>query len=199
MKVEYKIILLFFLLLNTTFAKAQDTAAINKKLHYRITIGTGLGSGPSNEDYYGVGIMSEFSIQRKNSIYALKILRVEQLETSRVAQPLNSNNCLDITYGKIFNKGPFLCSTSAGISFIEGIRIIQHLTTAGWDVIYNYEKTQLYTVGIPISAKIFWMPKKDNKRFGRGLGIELFANLNNKNTFYGMNICFQFILRNKIQ
>lgn len=199
---HFKIVgILFSLMINAGLVKSQDTLKTDKKFNCRLTIGVGMGSGPSQEDDYGIGIMGEFAVQRKNNVYALGIRRVEGLQILGVSHPTNSNNCLDITYGKVFTKGSFFSCISAGIGCIEGIRQGKYLSsTGGWFGDSYYEKIRFYTIGFPISAKIFWILS----RF-YGLGIELFVNIN-KNTFYGINFSHQFgklrpakIKRNKVK
>jgi hypothetical protein len=53
----------------------------------------------------------------------------------------------------------------------------------------DYEKVNYYSVGLPISFKLFFNSKKK-----RGWLLDIFGNINNKISFGGINIANQFIV-----
>ncbi len=170
-------------------SKAQDSLRMHKKLNYRLTIGAGFGSGyPSQEENDGISVTGEFAIQREKNVYALGIRSVFEFDLLSTSYPNNSISSIDITYGKVLINGKFFSSISAGIGFIEGIERGKYLSRdgTGWFAPRYYEKIRFYTIGIPITAKMFWVPL----RF-YGIGLELYANIN-KNPFYEINFCHQF-------
>src|ERR1035437_2442894 len=78
---HFKIVgILFSLMLNISLVKAQDTSKIDKTLYYRLTIGSGIGSGPFRGDNFGIGIMGDLELQRKNNLYAIGIHHTEEFE-----------------------------------------------------------------------------------------------------------------------
>lgn len=171
-------------------SKAQDSFRKHKKLNYRLTIGAGFGSGyPSQEENDGISVTAEFAIQREKNVYALGLRSVFEFDFLSTSYPNNSISSIDITYGKVLINGKFFSSISAGIGFIEGIEKGKFLSTdgTGWFAPHYYEKIRFYTIGIPITAKMFWVPL----RF-YGIGLELYVNINIKNTFYGIIFCHQF-------
>ncbi|MGI8584486.1 MAG: hypothetical protein ACR2KX_20035 [Chitinophagaceae bacterium] len=163
---------------------------MNKELYYRLTIGAGFGSGyPLQEENDGISVTGEFAIQREKNVYALGLRSVIEFDLFSTSYPNNSISSIDITYGKVLINGKFFSSVSAGIGFIEGITRGKYLSSGGpgWFDPDYYEKIRFYRIGIPISAKMFWVPL----RF-YGIGLELYVNINIKNTFYGIIFCHQF-------
>ena len=190
------LIITFLLFIPFISAKAQDSLSKRKELLYRFTMGMGIGTGYSLEnDAYGIVVMSEFAVQRENNVYALGIRRVEEFEILGASYPANSNNSLDITYGKVLTKGSLFSSISAGIAGVQRIRQGKYLYGGGWLGGGTYERITLYAIGVPISAKFFWIPKRSHgliKGLSAGFGLELFANIHAKSTFWGINLCSQF-------
>lgn len=180
---------LFLLLVSLGLGMAQDTLKINEKF-YRLTLGGGFGSGyPLQEDDFGIGGNLDFTIQKNNSIYTLGIRVVTEFVLFESSNVDNSINSVDLTYGKVFKGGCFFSSISAGIACVKSEHKGKLLSReGGWlFATYTYEKIKHYTIGFPLSVKIFWVPL----RF-YGLGTELYANLNTVNPFYGINFCHQF-------
>lgn len=188
---------LFFLLMNNNFISAQSTAidkkqdtTMDKKLYYRLTLGAGLGSGyPLQEDDFGIGGTVEFALQKQRNVYSLGIRGIQEFQIFDYSNVSNSVSSLDLCYGKSFGKRSFFASVSAGIglvTFVQQGKLIS--TSGGWFSSYsNYEKNTAHTIGVPISVKLFWVPLSFT-----GVGLELFANINSKNTFYGINFSRQF-------
>ena len=183
--------LLFFLLLNNPFIKAQDSIKTDKKFHYRFTLGLGIGSGyPLQEDDFSIGSTIEFSLQRQSKIYGLGLRNIREFEILSTSNVPNSVNSVDITYGRTYKKKFVSASISAGLGIIYRCTKGKLLsrTSEGWLSSYSkYEKIINYSVGLPVSAKLCWVPTGYY-----GLGIELYANFNIKKTFYGINLCHQF-------
>jgi hypothetical protein len=189
------LLFVFSILLLINHLRAQNSLKKNKELLYRFTMGMGIGSDPSQETKYGIGLMTEFAVQKKNNIYSLGVRRIEEFEIFGGGYPTISNNCLDITYGKALTIEPIFSSISVGLGCLKGIRQGKYLYGGGWLDRGHYENIQYYTVTFPMSAKIFWIPRKSHgliKGLNGGIGIEIFANFNSKQNFRGINLCTQF-------
>ncbi len=184
-----RILSLFLIVVALNSIKAQDTLQSNKKLYYRFTIGIGIGSGyPLQEDEYGIGANMEFAFQKNNAVYGLGARGLQEFDIFASSNIIPSISSIDITYGKSFNKKSFFVSVSVGAGWVTDVQPGKLLSYgSGFFGPDYYEKITNHTIGLPISAKIFWVPF----RF-YGIGLELYANINSKNTFYGINICHQF-------
>ncbi|MEO6327683.1 MAG: hypothetical protein ABIO55_02070 [Ginsengibacter sp.] len=181
--------ILFFLTLNICFANSQDTLGVEKKVYFRAAFGLGVGSGfPLQEDALGIAANIDFDLQKNRSVYTLGARQIGEFQLFNNSNINNAVNSLDVKYGRVF-KGSFFSSISAGIAWVIGVQKGQLLSReGGWFSSFSkYEKITYYTIGLPISAKILWMPIKSY-----GLGAELYVNINAKNPFYGINFCHQF-------
>lgn len=183
------IAILIYVLFNCTFIKAQDTLTEDKKLYYRLTLGAGIGAGYPQQDGFGTGGTLEFALQKQKNAYSIGVRGIEEFEIFAYSNVPNSINSIDITYGKVFKNKSFYTSISAGAGLVTGVQKGKFISgSGGWfNSNSNYEKITHHTIGFPISAKIFWVPLSFT-----GVGLELYANINSKNTFYGINLCRQF-------
>ena len=195
---HFKFLTVLFLFINTGLVNAQDTLQIDKKLYYRVTIGAGIGYGyPLQEKHdFGIGANIEFALQKQMAVYGLGARGLQEFQIFAYANVTNSVSSIDMTYGRIFKKGAFFTSVSGGIGLVIGVQQGKLLSSGGggFHSYSYYEKLVYHTIGFPLSAKIFWMPRKNNgliKNLSGGLGIELFVNINSQKTFYGINLCTQ--------
>ena len=187
---KFQALLLLIALLHGNFIKAQDTSKIAIPLYYRLTLGGGLGKGyPLAENDFGIGGIIEFAVQKKTSIYSFGIRGLGELAIFDQSNVNNSISSAEITYGKVFQARSFFAALSAGAGYISALQKGELLSReGGWfSSVSTYQKISYHTIGFPIAAKIFWLPARVY-----GIGIELYVNINSRNTFYGINFCHQF-------
>lgn len=169
---------------------AQDTSVRTKKILSRLTLAGGLGLGvPEQRGNYGFGSYVEFAIQKRESLYAIGVRELIEFDIFSTSNVQNKVGSVDLTYGKAYTKGNFYASLNAGFGYttvvVKGSLISRQ---GGWLFSHSiYEKLSANTIGIPISCKIMWLPAKFY-----GIGLELYANLNGVNSFYGFNMAHQF-------
>lgn len=182
--------LFLFLLTFSHHSYSQDTLSLKVPLPFRITIGFGLGKGyPFQEDVdYGVGGTIEFAVMKKNTLYAIgarSLTEFNLLGSSNVYKTVSS---YDFSYGKMLTGGKLFTSISAGVGLVRGKYPGKFIRNVGNTFFDNsiYEKITYTTIGIPLSVKGIWVP---GHTFG--IGLELYANFNSKNIFYGINLSQQ--------
>lgn len=92
----------------------------------------------------------------------------------------------DLTVGRVLKNNNFFSSLNLGIGYVDG---------ETWhELADGYESKRYKTIGFPISIKGFVVPF----RF-YGLGIDLYANINKKSSFYGVNLCHQVGLLKRVK
>lgn len=186
---------LFFLLLFLfTFARssyAQDNSPSKKPFPFRITLGFGLGKGyPYQEEgSYGVGGLIEFAVKKKNTLYAIGARSVTELNLLGSSNVYKTISSYDFSLGKMLTDGKIFTSISTGVGLVRGKYPGKFIRNEGNTFFDNsiYEKITYTTIGIPISIKGIWVPRRTY-----GTGLELYANFNSKNIFYGINLSQQF-------
>ena len=173
--------LILFLLCHTN-SGAQDSNKIEKNIYY-LSIGGGVGSGyPLQEKDHGISATIELSLQRSKAVYSLGVRGVGEL--SLFANVNNSIRSFDILYGRAYKIRRFYSSISAGVGAVTTITRGERRSGLFGN---NYERVSVHTIGFPISAKALWLPSSYI-----GLGAEVFANHNNRTSFYGVNFCIRF-------
>ncbi|MEO6818259.1 MAG: hypothetical protein ABI266_07605 [Ginsengibacter sp.] len=182
--------LLIFLLTISTLSFSQDSSVIDKKIPYRITVGLGYGHGyPLQERDNAAGGSLEFSIKNKSILYSIGARTISKLTYFEGFDKFDhSISSYDLTAGKIFSKGKLFSTISAGVGLVRG-RFRGTFFSDG-DSYYLSSKGDKYTystIGFPVSLKGIWVPENNY-----GVGIELYANFNSKNIFYGINLSQQF-------
>ncbi len=168
---------------------AQDSLKTDNDKYYRVSWGAGIGSGfPLQENDMGFGGALEFAVQQKNSAYAVGGRIVSEFVLFDNSNVTNSIWSVDLTYGRAWKTKFFYGSISTGVGLVtteEEGKLLDY--SGGWFFgQYTYERVIHHTVGLPISGKFVWVPT----RF-YGVGIELFANINSRSTFYGVNTFHQ--------
>ncbi|HSN62153.1 MAG TPA: hypothetical protein VLR49_14535 [Ferruginibacter sp.] len=186
---KFHCLFLFIALLAGNCIKAQDSSKIAIPLYYRFTLGGGLGRGyPLQADDFGVGGLLEFALQKKTNIYSLGIRGLGELELFEQSNVNNSVSSAEIAYGKVFETRSFFATISAGVGYITVLQKGELLSReGGWfSSVNSYQKIVHHTIGLPVAAKIIWVPSRVY-----GIGTELYVNINSRNTFYGINFCQQ--------
>ncbi len=191
MNSSFKITLLIaVIILTVNYANGQDSSKVKTPMYYRLTVGGGTCTG-SNDEGYLFGFTMEFALQRKKTVYALGVKALGAIELLGTSNFQNNLNSVDLTYGKVFSHKSFFSSISGGVGYISRESKGALLARDGialFGIISNrtYEKIKTNSVGVPISLKTMWIPR----RYG-GVGFELYLNIN-ESTFYGINFCYQF-------
>lgn len=190
----YKTILPFLILLLYSFnIYAQKTSEINNKIYAKITLGAGLGSGlPQQINAIGICGLGEFNINKNRDFINIGTRGLQEFEIVSNSNVTNSASTIEITYGRLFQNDKFAFTTNIGLSyitFVEKGALLPRNTGFQVFTTYNYEKINYYTVGIPISVKLFFNSIKK-----RGWLIEPYLNVNTKIPFGGINIANQFIV-----
>ena len=169
---------------------AQDTSAPTKKILSRLTLAGGLGLGvPDQQGNYGFGSYVEFAIQKRESLYALGVRELIEFNFFSTSNVQNKVGSIDLTYGKAYTKKNFYASLNAGFGYTTVVVKGEFISRQGsWLFGHSiYDKLTKNTLGIPVSCKIMWLPAKFY-----GIGLEIYANLNRVNSFYGFNMAHQF-------
>ena len=174
---------LIILLCNTS-VKAQDSVRAGKNIYY-LTIGGGNGSGFPLQETNGISGMLELGLQKDKVIYGLGVRGVGEIDI--FSDVNNSMMSIDLTYGRVYKTRRLFSSISAGLGYVTAVTKGEFISSDGWFATHYYEKYTNHTIGFPISAKAFWLPSTYI-----GFGAEVFANLNNLNSFYGVNFSIQF-------
>ena len=180
--------ILLFLLVSFFLTQAQNNLR-NNDLLYSISIGAGIGKSPNFEDgKYGIGGMVEFNLQKNKSIATIGFRGTGEFQILGLTLPSRTMTSLDLLFGQL------LVDKKLSVSINTGIGIVGNLERG--DLLYaepglfgsvHYKKIKSYTVGLPISSKVLISL---SKHFG--LGLEGYININNKNTFYGLNLSASF-------
>ena len=187
-----KLLLLFTSLIFCCYSLQAQDSAKNNKFQYRIKAGFGIGTGYPHTEYYdgsaGISGCLEFAIQKKKMLYAVGVNSVGELQIISTSNVTPTVSSVDLKIGRVLKEDNIFISVNAGaglvITEIPG-KLIS--SGGGFFTQSKYERMSFYTIGIPISAQFFYIPKN---RFG--IGLELYANFNSHNTFYEMNLCFEF-------
>lgn len=163
---------------------AQDTLKKDKSLYYRAFIGMGSGSGRSlNTSNSPIGINLEFMVERNKTNFGIDI---RTLSTTKMSIMNDYIRSYDLTVGRVLKIKSLFSSLNLGIGYVDG---------ETWhELADGYESKRYKTIGFPVSVKVFIVPF----RF-YGLGVDLYANINKKSSFYGVNICHQFGLLRKVK
>lgn len=181
------LIFLLFLMTISTLSYAQDSSVVEKKIRYRITLGFGYGHGyPLQVRDDAVGGSLEFAIKNKSFLYAIGARAISKLTFfDGFDNFVHSISSYEFTMGKIFNKGQLFSTISAGVGLVNGR--IGGLFYVDGDPYFSSDKYTYSTIGFPVSLKGIWVPGTNY-----GVGVELYANFNSKNIFYGINLSQQF-------
>jgi hypothetical protein len=197
-KWKYLLISFSFMLLLLEYTDAQDSIKLNK-IYYRVSLSTGLGSGyPMQESNLenGLGGAIEFAIQKNKNLYSIGWNGVIENDLFNQNSVLNSISSLNFTYGKYYTKKSFFTSISTGLGLVMSTTkgtLISTTNTGFLSSYSTYEKLNNTTIGIPISAKMAWVPVKYF-----GIGIEALVNINKINSFWATNVKYQVgLLREK--
>ncbi len=190
----YKFLLVSLILIsfsNKNFA--QDTSNIANWLYLKITLGAGIGSGyPKQNNSFGLAGFGEISVNKERNFFSIGSRGMtEFIILGRNSVP-NSLSTAEIGYGRLFLKNKFIFIANLGLSYITFQEQGELIPSNTGFQLFNsteYEKVNHYSLGIPISIKVFFNSKKK-----RGWLFELFGNLNSKISFGGMNIANQFIV-----
>lgn len=188
---HYKVTLLIaVIILTVAYANAQDSSKAKSPMYFRLTLGGGTCKG-NNDEGYILGFTGEFALQKNKTVYALGVKALGGLQLLGTSNFQNNLRSIDLTYGKVFSHKSFFSSISGGLGYIsreEKGALLAGDGIALFGIISNstYEKIKTNFIGVPISLKSMWIPR----RYG-GLGFELYLNVN-ESTFYGINFCYQF-------
>lgn len=167
--------------------KAQDSTAHAKPL-YHFTMGFGIGGGYPQQEGTGIGGSAEFAVQKNKSLYALGFTGVTELGIFRAFS--TNVGSLNLSYGRAFKKPQTLSTVSAGIGFITAVERGAFIQSGSilFISIGEYQKIRKHGIGVPLSAKAFWL----HRGLFHGLGAELYANINSVSNFYGINLSRHF-------
>jgi hypothetical protein len=144
----------------------------------------------------GLGGGIEFTIQKNKNLYSIGWNGVIEIDLFNQNSVLNSITSLNFTYGKYYTKKSFFTSISSGLGLVMSTTkgtLISTTNTGFLSSYSTYEKLNNTTIGIPISAKMAWVPVQYF-----GIGIEAHLNINKINFFLGTNVMYQSgLLREK--
>jgi hypothetical protein len=172
---------------------AQDTLNTDKRIFVKITLGTGIGTGyPKQNNSFGLAGSGEISLNKQRNFLNIGSRGVTEFIILGSNSVTNSLSTAEISYGRLFHKNRFSFIANLGFSYItfqEQGALIPRNTGFQLFSSTDYEKVNYYSIGIPISLKVFFNSKKN-----RGWLIELFENFNNNISFGGINIANQFIV-----
>lgn len=185
-----KLGLLIILSLKGGLIKAQELPRSDSQFYYRFSLGGGFANGYPQQEAgaTALGGSLEFALQNKKTVYALGFTGVSEFLPLASYSVQNSISSFGITYGKVYQRKALFSSISAGISLVTSEERGSFISSdPGWFGTSYYEKIKSHTIGIPISAKVLWIPSRVY-----GIGVEVYANLNSKSSFYGINLCHQF-------
>jgi hypothetical protein len=190
----YKFILGFLMLISVSNKNfAQDTSNVAIKLYVKITLGAGIGSGyPKQNNSFGLAGLGEICVNKQRDFFSIGSRGITEFIILGSNSVTNSLSTAEIGYGRLFQKNKFSFISNLGLSYItfqEQGALIPRNTGFQLFSSTEYEKVNYYSLGIPISLKVFFNSKKK-----RGWLFELFGNLNSKLPFGGINIANQFIV-----
>ena len=183
-----KISFLLFLLFTSLLAQAQNDLR-NNDLFYSISIGAGIGKSPNFEDgNYGIGGMMDVTLQKNKSLATIGYRGTGELGVMASSSPLRTMTSIDLLYGRLLTDNKLIITIHTGIGLVGNLeRGLFLYSGSGFLSRSYYEKIKMHTVGLPVSSKAL-IPLA--KHFA--LGLEGYLNINNQNTFYGVNISASF-------
>ena len=182
-----KISIIFFLLFSFLFTQAQNEKN-SADIFYSIIVGVGIGKSPNFEDgRNGIGGMVEFNLKKNQSIASLGYRGTGEFSIWGKGQVHRTMTSLDLSYGRAFEFDKSNISVSVGVGWVGNLEKVPGQSTGGWFGSTNYERLKFYTIGLPISTKLFLYMSKHS-----GVSIEGYVNINKWNTFYGINLCPTF-------
>ena len=165
-------------------AVAQDTVGVDKSIYYRGILGGGTGSGSIfTHRNSTLGLDLEIMIEKNKILYGIG---AKSLSTFNVSRYNNYMQSYDLTIGRVLKSNNLFSSLSLGIAYIEG-ETWQKLEA-------EYESKNFKKIGLPISLKGFFVPFRYY-----GLGVDIYANINEAGSFYGIYFCHQFGLLKKVK
>ena len=182
-----KSILFLFLLFTSFYIQAQNELK-NNDLFYSLSIGAGIGKSPNFEDgNYGIGGMMDFTLQKNKSLATIGYRGTGELGVLNSANPSRTMSSIDLLYGRLLSDKKLIISIQTGVGLVGSLERGEFLYSDGfWGTTY-YERMTSYTIGLPISSKALISL---SKHFA--LGLEGYLNINDKNTFYGLNLSASF-------
>jgi hypothetical protein len=171
---------------------AQDTSNIDKRFFVKITLGAGIGSGYPKQQALGLSGLGEIALSKEKNFISIGTRGITEFDILAASNVTNSLSTAEVTYGRLFQKNKIAFIAALGVSYItfqEKGAIIPRNTGFQLFSSTDYEKVNYYSIGLPISLKLFFDSKKK-----RGWLFEIFGNINNKIPLVGFNIANQFIL-----
>lgn len=183
-----KILILLVLLFGFLFIQAQNDLR-NIDLFYSISIGAGIGTSPNFEiGEIGIGGMIDFNLQKKKSSATIGYRGTGEYQFLAPSYPSVTMTSIDLLYGRVLTDKKLNVSVNTGIGLVGSLERGNLLyVDPGIFGSAHYEKLRSFTVGLPVSSKVLISL---SKHFG--LALEGYININNKNTFYGLNLCATF-------
>jgi hypothetical protein len=148
------------------------------------TIGGGVYDG---EKSGGLDGLISLDFQKKSYQWKIRYVGVTEFNLFGPNPPENYND-IGVLYGRVSNYKNIQLSISGGFGLVTGNRRGAYLyTPPGWFSSPEYEKKQIFTLGIPLEAEINYNPFKF-----LGLGFAVYANINPENSFWGINLMWKF-------
>jgi hypothetical protein len=171
----------------------QSSSNSDKRLFVKIALGAGIGTGyPKQNNSFGLAGMGEISLNKQRNFLNIGSRGITEFIILGSNSVTNSLSTAEISYGRLLQKNRLSFIVNIGLSYItfqEQGAIIPRNTGVQIFSSTNYEKINYYSIGVPVSLKLFFNPRKK-----RGWLFEIFGNINNKISFGGINIANQFIV-----
>lgn len=176
-----KALLFLFLVAGALHVRAQET---KKDKFYRFTLGAGLGKGYPDGDGNGIGATIKFAYQQSNQLFGLEINGVSEIEIFHT-NVTNSVRSINLSCGRAYSLKSLCADINAGLGFVTSKEAGELIATGGFFGPSVFQKITKHAIGLALSADISRLSTV------AGAGVELFANINNKYSFGGFNICLQ--------
>lgn len=175
------------MLFSFLFTQAQNEEK-SDEIFYSIIVGAGIGKSPNFEGgRNGIGGMIEFNLKKNKSIASLGYRGTGEFNILGRGQIKRTMTSLDLMYGRLLYNNKQNISINIGIGWVGSLEKVPGSSNGSWFGPGNYERLKFYSIGLPISSKIFLYM---SKHFG--VSVEGYININKLNTFYGINFCPTF-------
>ena len=155
----------------------------------KIELGTiGIGYSPH---YSSVGLSHQRYFKR--NLFSIRFIYNFELDIFESQSPSNSILDIAILYGRVFKSGKGFISFSTGLGCMYNVYRGEFLRSeGGWLAgISYYEKKTESAFGIPVDIQFILTSKPSY-----GFGIQAFANINSKKSYFGFLICLMMISYN---
>ena len=183
---KYLLLLILSICANKINAQKNEN---QNELYLGFTFGTGLGTSPIFiEKKVGLSGLLNLSLEFKKNEISIGVNGTSEIQILGGSYPSISTSSIDIMYGRVLYDKPIIVIAQVGVGYVKNIsRGLYLYNDPGFFGPSYYEKFKLHTIGIPISLKT---TAKVISKYS--VGLELYANINNKFPFYSINVVHQF-------